>query len=401
MTQQTLGATDLNLWPHQSQALATVGRYIQARRGRPGPSAMIRMPTGTGKSGVIAVTAHRLVEDGDVLVLTPWDALVDQLADDVRERFWRRIGTAAPDSKFVHRIYPSTVADNLRKLKTPGIWTATIATLQQLESQDPQTYSHLARRTRLVIVDEGHYEPAPTWSRAVRGLGRPTVLFTATPYRNDFKFFDVDRAFCFFYSHHEAEAARFIRRVKFESHEFRDVMSFCDILVEAWQRLFKAPRPRVIVRCATKNSVQTVTAELSRRDLNAIGIHERFPASVDGPLRRHVPSVDTETADFWVHQNKLVEGIDDPRFRLVAFLEPFANERAFIQQVGRVLRNPGRKSRQYAWVLGDPNQGLEDSWDAYLAYDARAGAEVVQGTPKNLRVSNLRTNTLQAASDSS
>lgn len=56
----------------------------------------------------------------------------------------------------------------------------------------------------LVIVDEGHYEPAYIWSQCIRQLARPTVLFSATPYRNDFKYFAVKGNFAFNLSYREA-----------------------------------------------------------------------------------------------------------------------------------------------------------------------------------------------------
>lgn len=375
---------DLSLWPHQRGALSVVSSFIHARRVRGGASALIRMPTGTGKSGVIAVAAQRLVNDGDVLLLTPWDALVEQLTSDVRERFWRRIGAEPPVTKLICRVYPSTVGKALAEEQSPAIWAATIATLQQLHRVGDPAYAELARRVALVIVDEGHYEPAPSWARAVRGLERPTVLFTATPYRNDFKFFDVDENSCFFYSHEQAERDCCVRRVRFEAHEFDSLASFCDGLISAWRRLFpREPRPRVIVRCRTKNSVQAVTAELARRGVSVVGIHERFEVADGTQLRRRVPNPDVESAQFWVHQNKLIEGIDDSRFRLVAFFEPFSSERAFVQQVGRVLRNPEQKARQYAWIFHDPRQRLEESWDAYRSYDLVAGPGPLVRSPRD------------------
>ena len=51
----------------------------------------------------------------------------------------------------------------------------------------------------LILVDEGHYEPAVSWSKGVRELNRPTVLLSATPYRNDFKSFRVRGRFVFNY----------------------------------------------------------------------------------------------------------------------------------------------------------------------------------------------------------
>jgi superfamily II DNA or RNA helicase len=375
---------DLPLWPHQVEALAMAAVFIEARAGRGGKSGLIRMPTGTGKSGVIAVAAHHLVERGDVLVLAPWDALVEQLTRDIRERFWRRVGSEPPRAA-VQRIYPSTATRVFAEQDGAAIYTATIATLQQMHAEGAAPYAELARRISLVVVDEGHYEPALSWAKAVRGLARPTLLLTATPYRNDFKFFDVDEAHCFFYSHEQAEEDRFLRRVKFRHHEFDSVRTFCDGLVHFYEEQFAGNRkPRVIVRCLTKNSVQAVTRELLRRGIPAIGIHERFTRA-DGPdLVHRVPNPEEETErHFWVHQNKLIEGIDDPAFQIIAFFQPFGSERAFVQQVGRVLRNPKQKHNQFAWVFADPRNDLEQSWHAYRTYDIRAEPELLLRSPRD------------------
>jgi superfamily II DNA or RNA helicase len=366
------------------EALSVMSAFIQARAGRGGKSGLIRMPTGTGKSGAIAVAAHHFVQRGDVLVLAPWDALVAQLTRDIRERFWRRIGSAPPTSKDVQRIYPSTATEALAAHDQQAIYTATIATLQQLDAEGSPAYTELSRRISLVVVDEGHYEPALSWARAVRGLARPTLLLTATPYRNDFKFFDVDGEYCFFYSHQQAEDDRLLRRVKFERHEFDSVVSFCDGLIQFYAAQFTGSRkPRVIVRCRTKNSVQAVTRELLRRNVPAVGIHERFTRSDGAEFISRVPNPEEEARRFWVHQNKLIEGIDDPAFQVVAFFEPFGSERAFVQQVGRVLRNPEQKQNQFAWVFSDPRHDLEESWDAYRSYDTKAEPGLLLRSPRD------------------
>jgi superfamily II DNA or RNA helicase len=54
---------------------------------------------------------------------------------------------------------------------------------------------------------------------------------------------------------------------------------------------------------------------------------------------------------------------------MVAFYEPFASERAFVQQVGRVLRNPNRDPGETAYVVGTGRARLTESWSAYRAYD--------------------------------
>jgi superfamily II DNA or RNA helicase len=359
------------LWPHQRGALALIRRYLGADPPVVG-SALIRLPTGTGKSGVIAVSAHVLVRSGHVLVLAPWDNLVEQLIRDIERRFWERIGTTAPSRRPVVRLLPSTTDAALTKAKqTPTIFVSTIVTLEALHRAEEQgPYRRLAKAVGAVFVDEGHREPAPNWSRAVRELGRPTVLFTATPYRNDFQFFRVHKDYFFSYSHEQAEADHFIRQVTFQPMRWsgpddlaRELISFC-------RRTFGTrAQPRVIVRCETQEQVKAVTDALLTRGASAMGVHDRF-ATGDGALRHDVPDADrTDLPQYWVHQYKLIEGIDNPSFRVLAIYDAMRNDRAFVQQVGRVLRNPTRGANEQAWVLSRPEEQLSESWDVYRTYD--------------------------------
>ena len=58
----------------------------------PTEAALLKLPTGTGKSGVIAVLARCLPAIHKVLILTPRTALTDQLLRDIRYRFWGHLG---------------------------------------------------------------------------------------------------------------------------------------------------------------------------------------------------------------------------------------------------------------------------------------------------------------------
>lgn len=151
------------------------------------------MPTGTGKSGVIAVAAKSLKEAPSVLVVTPWLHLREQITIDIDYRFWQTIGIASDQwSKEVKEIVPGSIRTFALAGKTPRVLVCTIQTLQTIHRTDPKAYARLREEVSLVLVDEGHREPAPEWAQAVRELKKPTVLLTATPYRNDYRIFDVD-----------------------------------------------------------------------------------------------------------------------------------------------------------------------------------------------------------------
>jgi superfamily II DNA or RNA helicase len=79
----------LPLWQHQKDAIKMVREYQ-----KPGAigSALVRMPTGSGKSGIIAVLARCFEDTPNVLIVAPWLDLCGQLERDIRERFWKIIG---------------------------------------------------------------------------------------------------------------------------------------------------------------------------------------------------------------------------------------------------------------------------------------------------------------------
>lgn len=367
------------LWPHQIGAVEMVERFLSSQKGTTGPSALVRMPTGTGKSGVIAVSAHELVLGADVLLLTPWDALVEQLADDVAYRFWSRIGAPVPSGKEVVRIYPSTAEARLAGNANGTVWMATIATLQRLHATGSAAYAQLQDRLGLVVVDEGHYEPARSWSEAVRQLQRPTVLFTATPYRNDVKYFDLAEDFQFHFSHADAEASHILRATEFEAVRYDGIPEFCERVTSVVDARFGGDSQiKVIIRCDSRAEISQMVDVLAGRGESVLGVHERFSGS--DPIRlQSVPSVDSRTERYWVHQFKLTEGIDSADFKCVAFFRPFSSERAFVQQVGRVLRNPGGSPSDAGLVIHRDSDRLDASWAAYREYDITAA----QGLPES------------------
>jgi hypothetical protein len=241
------------LWLPQRRAVAFGHAYLASRRherpGAPGEAALIKMPTGTGKTAVIAMLACASPLVGKTLILTPRAGLVHQMKYDLSFRFWGpvlggayydcaiheavgaselarieagvRQGSLAPVRVLVADQYPKIWAerDQARQILVStfnalhlilgieppahrsmyGRDAREVARSLRLLGQDDEdvdqdseyanieAFRELLRSVDLVIVDEGHYEPAYSWSQAVRAIGKPTIIFSATPYRNDYK----------------------------------------------------------------------------------------------------------------------------------------------------------------------------------------------------------------------
>src|SRR5688572_22640479 len=98
--------TGRRLWQDQVEAIQLCSTFLSERPER--KSALITMPTGSGKTAVIAAIAAEAADDAVALVVSPFDALCDQLMADIGGRTWADvdIGEYGPAPKTV-RLMPS------------------------------------------------------------------------------------------------------------------------------------------------------------------------------------------------------------------------------------------------------------------------------------------------------
>src|SRR6478672_6144716 len=90
--------TGLSLWHNQKEAIALGAAYTRVtQQSGEEEAALIKMPTGSGKSGVIAVLTRCLPAVRRALVLTPREGLVHQMDADIRQRFWANMGCTGAD----------------------------------------------------------------------------------------------------------------------------------------------------------------------------------------------------------------------------------------------------------------------------------------------------------------
>jgi hypothetical protein len=202
-------------------------------------------------------------------------------------------------------------------------------------------------------------------------------LFSATPFRNDLKIFDVDLDHVEFLGFQRAISDGLIRGVEIQDSSggpadfARAVVALRDALVGGGR--FSANH-KMIVRADHVENVRAlfdgfVTA-LRGRDERVLALHNTFKQS--GPpgaqIRPDVPSdLRTRTERFLIHQFMLTEGIDDPACTMLALYEPFSTERQLVQQVGRLTRHPGPLGTivPKALVLARPDDDVGRMWDAF------------------------------------
>ena len=464
------------LWKHQRAAVSHIVAYLCANNTLPSEAdvteaALLKLPTGSGKSGIIAIAARCLLKTHKTLTLTPRTALTEQLLDDIGWRFWKNIGLPAVENKLwtasgtvagapvetcsLQFLLPSNVDRILVALEDPAILRVSlVGTLQALDQicrrrdavlnqtrlgtilspeeisegvAADRLYNHL-RTFDAVIVDEGHYEPAPSWSRHVRSLNRPTVLLSATPFRNDYKSFRVRGRFAYNMPFCDATKSHIVRKVAFHTlgsglyvpaagpapagpappaalqvprqrhsqSEDSDttapialskgahdaVREFVALLIGDLPTIINNAKtytnqPRIMLRAASFEALELLQSEIDTRlgELSVL-IHDRVKK--DDVARRQFRTVrsagkNCDTARFWLHQSKLLEGIDDPRYVALGIVDGFANSRQLVQQIGRAIRSTDakRQAAQTAQIFATKELSLEiqERWRRYQQYE--------------------------------
>lgn len=375
---------DLALWQHQHKAIKMCERYFAAGTSQ---AALVQLPTGTGKTGVMAALASLRSLEAPVLVVCPSAALVDQLRREFDGGFWNRLG-ADPNwtPEHVLHLLPSEIdkiedAIDSAKGNERVVAVGTIQALQQLHITP--AYSRICGQFGTVMFDEGHREPAPAWADAVRGLGAATILFSATPFRNDLKYFDVDLGFVEFLSFQEAVSDGLIRGVQIEEIDIPDgAAAFANYVVKFRDELIRrgqfAQHNKMIIRADNADDVRSLFSAfaevLAGREEGILGVHNTFTLSGQPgrQLRSDVPeNLRDRTERFLVHQFMLAEGIDDPACTMLALYEPFSTERQLVQQVGRLTRHPGTigDSVPPAVVITKKGDDVGKMWGRFLAFD--------------------------------
>lgn len=362
----------MKLWEHQNEAINKCRDYIDSFKKTDETIALIQLPTGTGKSGVITVLSMCYEYDGIVLIITPRRYLRRQLAEDIMGRFFNTIDYSNKGHNEVIEIKESNQFTDNVDLNNKVI-VMTFQMLSYLEKKKFKIFSDLCHKTSLVMIDEGHYEPAHNWNNLVKSIKAPKILFTATPYRNDAKSFAINPQYTFGVSLIECQNQNLLKKEIIEIRNNQLLSSyegFIDDVISFYKEklLCKNPEARVIIQCGNSGDIHRIVDLIINRGYSAIGIHEKFDRNSEYVMK-NVPNPKVINVSFWVHQYKLIEGVDDPRFQLLALHSPSSNARSLVQGIGRIMRNPNKDKNAMAYVLDYHNGYHKELWDSYKHFD--------------------------------
>ena len=351
--------------PPQRGALGALLGHWAVHHRRP---ALVAVPTGSGKTA-IALAAPYLVASSRTLVVVPSTQLRSQIV------------SAFENQEVLRQMGALGGPDNPKVLEVKGRFTSWLdcenadVVVALPQSISPELYDEGSKPPAdlfdLVIVDEAHHVPAPTWRAILDQFdGARKVLLTATPKRRDGKRLPGDMVF-----HYPLRAAMsdgYYKRVEARllrvsaSAQRRD----CDELIRD-EILNEFHRPEhasstLLVRAGTRARVTELVQLYGDAGLNIVALTSdlgdvRRTQIVDGLKDGRVRAVAVV--------GMLGEGFDLPSLRLAAYHDKHKSVASTIQLIGRLVRShPGFPQPSVLVTVQDADvyPGLKGAlWDLY------------------------------------
>lgn len=385
--------------------------------------AILQIPVGCGKTGVIASLPFRLA-DGRVLILTPNLTILEVVREalDVANRkkcFWRKTGILQDLSEGPFYAVLDGKNANLHHCNDSHF---VITNIQQLAStsdrwlpQFPPDYFSM------ILVDEGHHNVAPSWKKVFERFPNAKVIsLTATPFRSDGQ--RPEGVVIYRYSFTKAMLKGYIKNIHAVNAEPAELSftyegssqrySLEEVLKlreEAWFNrgvaLARECNEHIVdvsinqmlaMREATGFHHQIIAATCSIDHARQVaGLYEERGYSAKaiwGDLKEEEKEqIKAELSrgklDCIVQVQMLGEGFDHPPLSIGAIFRPYRSLSAYIQFVGRIMRvnhqdSPDHPDNQGV-VVSHVGLNQEEHWEDFKEFDRNDQIKVREWVTQN------------------
>lgn len=319
--------------------------------------AIVTMPTGSGKTAVLASLAF-LLRAKRVLVLTPSRLVREQIAEKFESLSDLKTIEAldvlhAPPSVACIRERPKTVAD-WERLRTNDVVVATVSSISSIKDPIPDPPVDLFD---VVFVDEGHHAPAATWARVLAKLqGSRQVLLTATPFRRDEK--EIRGRMVFTYDVRRAYEDGVFGKLNFQAVQPNAGQSSDQAIAKATEAQFKADRKRglnhlIMVRVDGVDRGRALKKVYE--DNTGLKLDFITGASSLSTVQKTVERLRKLQIDGIICVNMFGEGFDLPNLKIAAVHSPHKSLAITLQFIGRFART-NRPDIGDATFLAEPGE---------------------------------------------
>lgn len=327
-------------------------------------SAVIVMPTGSGKTAVLMMAPY-VLQKNKVLVVTPSAMVRGQIYDDYKDlKTLKELGVFnknIPNPIVFEALHEYPAEENLQKDYDKSIMDSdvVIATHQVAATISE---AKISCAFDYIMIDEAHHVPAPTWQRILINMNHAnSVLVTATPFRLDKRKIKGDIV----YNYPLSKAYKDgifgeIVYIPIEESSNKDKL----IALEA-ERVFLNDKAQGYNHCLM---VRTDTKEKAK------GLEKLYSENTGLKLKCIDSSMSYSTAQRAIEQMKngqldgiicvkmLGEGFDFPNMKIAAVHEPHKSLASTLQFIGRFARTNADKIGEAKFIaMNDSSLKIENN----------------------------------------
>jgi superfamily II DNA or RNA helicase len=334
--------------------------------------AIIQLPVGCGKSGVMSILPFRIAK-GRVLVVAPNIEIKGNLVqtlDYSRHDSFLRMRQVLSNG----RGPAAAQLDSSANLFDCDKSDIVVANIQQLAAADSKKW--LAKLSPdyfdMVLIDEGHHNVAPTWKSVINRFRKAKITsFTATPLRADGQKVEGTRIYRFPIAAAirdgyikdiasrklEPMEIRFTFKGEENHHTLEEIVRLreetwfskgialapecnrhiVDASIQCLRELRNGSKIRhqIIASACSIDHARSIRALYEERHLQAAVIHSELKKEEQEKVKEELRS---GRLDVIVHVQMLGEGADYPTLSIAAIFRPYRHLVPYVQFVGRVMR---------------------------------------------------------------
>ncbi|MGG4498439.1 DEAD/DEAH box helicase [Brevibacillus reuszeri] len=366
----------------------------------PHEEALVVLPTGTGKSGLIAIAPFSVCA-GRVLIITPGHVTKKSIAKTIEaldDNFWINTNILFDiQDNPVLIPFENDVLDS--ELNNANIIYTNV---QRLNSANGLLSRVKSDHFDMIIIDEAHHAPADSWQRALRYFSTAKILHvTGTPYRGDGvrvpgkKIHETKLSEVM-----ESRYVKWLRNKTIESEQITFYLEDGSIIsideakelkdeawvqksvamsdvcsleiirrsIEALNQLKKlsphVPHKIMASACSIKHA-ERLEQLYKSEGMNPVLIHSKMPRD-DQDIK--FQEIEQHKYNVVVNVDMMGEGYDHKYLTIAALFRPYKSLNRFAQVIGRILRAiPEDQITKYevdnnAIVIYHDELGLDELW---------------------------------------
>ena len=320
-------------------------------------SAVIVMPTGSGKTTVVMMAPY-VLKKAKVLIVTPSAMVRGQIANDYGSlRTLKYVGvfskdTNAPNIYEAKHLYSIDVDDDIVNADVVVATHQVAASISEAQIKNVFDY---------IIIDEAHHVPAPTWQRILKNMiNVPSLLVTATPFRLDKK--EIKGKTVYNYPLSRAYKDGIFGEIMFNPIE-EGTEKDKRIALEA-ERILLNDRESgydhfLMVRTDTKDKAKEL--EKLYENITKLKLKRIDSAMSTRTVEKTIMLLKKKELDGVICVDMLGEGFDFPNLKIAAIHEPHKSLASTLQFIGRFARTNAEKIGTAKFIaMNDDNLKIEN-----------------------------------------